>query len=133
MYPSLSFVFFLTLFCFVLFLIFLKSKGAMVKKEDLDDELLRKFAMISRGDLSPMSTLIGGIVAQEALKACSGKFHPTFQFFYFDSIESLGDEPAAFEDVQPSGSRYDGQIVVFGEKFQQKLEKVSRAVFFFLS
>jgi ubiquitin-activating enzyme E1 len=105
-----------------------QSKGAMVEKKDLDAKLLRKFAMISRGDLSPMSTLIGGIVAQEALKACSGKFHPTFQFFYFDSIESLGDEPVAFEDVQPSGSRYDGQVVVFGEKFQQKLEKLNAFV-----
>ena len=103
-----------------------QSKGAF-QKQELDDKLLRKFAMISRGDLSPMSTFIGGIVAQEALKACSGKFHPIFQFFYFDSIESLGDEPV-FEDVQPSGSRYDGQVVVFGEKFQQKLEQLNAFV-----
>ena len=102
------------------------SKGAF-QKQDLDEELLRKFAMISSGDLSPMSTFIGGIVAQEALKACSGKFHPIFQFFYFDSIESLGESPV-FEDVQPSGSRYDGQIVVFGQKFQQKLEKLNAFV-----
>merc|ERR1711977_110972 len=77
------------------------SKGAF-QKQDLDEELLRKFAMISSGDLSPMSTFIGG-------------------------IEALGESPV-FEDVQPSGSRYDGQIVVFGQKFQQKLEKLNAFV-----
>ena len=97
------------------------------KIAELDTKLLRKFAMISRGDLSPMSTFIGGIVGQEALKACSGKFHPIFQFFYFDSIESLNVEPT-FEDVQPTGSRYDGQIMVFGQKFQQTLESVNAFV-----
>mmetsp|Transcript_6972 Transcript_6972/g.20372 ORF Transcript_6972/g.20372 Transcript_6972/m.20372 type:complete len:1034 (-) Transcript_6972:1236-4337(-) len=104
-----------------------QSKGGAFQKQELDEKLLRKFAAISSGDLSPMSTFIGGIVAQEALKACSGKFHPIFQFFYFDSIESLGEQ-AAFEDVQPTGSRYDGQIVVFGQKFQQKLERLNAFV-----
>eukprot|EP01018_Ginkgo_biloba_P028116 Gb_28000 [translate_table: standard] len=30
---------------------------------------------------------------KEVVKACSGKFHPLFQFFYFDSLESLLVDP----------------------------------------
>ena len=104
------------------------AKGSGFQKQDLDDKVLAKVAAIAAGDLSPMSTFIGGIVAQEALKACSGKFHPIFQFFYFDSIESLGEDMPEAEDCQPIGSRYDGQIVVFGRKFQEKLEKLNAFV-----
>ncbi len=34
-------------------------------------------------------SFIGGIVAQEVLKACSGKFTPIHQLFYFDALEAL--------------------------------------------
>ena len=103
-----------------------QSKGGF-QKQELDEEVLKVFAAVSSGDLSPMATFVGGIVAQEALKACSGKFHPIFQFFYFDSAESLMEVPSP-EDCQPTGSRYDGQIAVFGQKFQQKLEQLNAFV-----
>jgi ubiquitin-activating enzyme E1 len=40
---------------------------------------------------------------------------------YFDSLESLPDELPTEADAQPIGSRYDGQIAVFGKKFQDKI------------
>ena len=45
--------------------------------------------------------MFGGVVGQEVMKAASGKFHPLFQFFYFDSIESLPEEDLTPEDVAP--------------------------------
>jgi ubiquitin-activating enzyme E1 len=36
-----------------------------------------------------MVAVLGGFVAQEVLKACSGKFHPMEQYMYFDALESL--------------------------------------------
>ncbi len=36
-----------------------------------------------------MNGFLGGVVAQEALKACSGKFTPIKQWVYFDAIECL--------------------------------------------
>ena len=36
-----------------------------------------------------MVAVFGGWGAQEVLKAVSGKFGPTFQWLYFDSLESL--------------------------------------------
>lgn len=37
----------------------------------------------------------------QVVKAASGKFHPLHQWFYFDSIESLPDEPLSAEEVAP--------------------------------
>ncbi len=111
--------------------------------EEIDEDIIRKLAMFSRGDLSPMvrpprpvsySTAIltlvltlaqnaffGGITAQEVLKI-SGKFHPLFQWFYFDAVEALPSE-LNLADHAPVGSRYDNQIAVFGKSFQDKLEQ----------
>ncbi|MBA0609500.1 hypothetical protein Godav_021540, partial [Gossypium davidsonii] len=90
--------------------------------EDINPKLLRQFAFGSRAVLNPMAAMFGGIVGQEVVKACSGKFHPVFQFFYFDSVESLPTEPVDPSDFRPLNSRYDAQISVFGSKLQKKLE-----------
>ncbi|KAH0849534.1 hypothetical protein HID58_096311 [Brassica napus] len=99
-----------------------------LKVDNVDHKLLRHFAFGAKAVLNPMAAMFGGIVGQEVVKACSGKFHPLFQviflfsFFYFDSVESLPSEPLDSSDVAPRNSRYDAQISVFGAKFQQKLE-----------
>ncbi|XP_057442225.1 ubiquitin-activating enzyme E1 1-like [Lotus japonicus] len=90
--------------------------------EDVNPQLLRQFAFGARAVLNPMAAMFGGIVGQEVMKACSGKFHPLFQFFYFDSVESLPTEPLDPNDLKPINSRYDAQISVFGQKLQKKLE-----------
>lgn len=92
------------------------------KLDDLNPKLLRDFAYGARAVLNPMAAMFGGIVGQEVVKACSGKFHPLLQFFYFDSVESLPTEPLEPSDYKPLNSRYDAQISVFGAKFQKKLE-----------
>ncbi|KAH9673126.1 ubiquitin-activating enzyme E1 1 [Citrus sinensis] len=91
--------------------------------EEIDHKLLRHFAFGARAVLNPMAAMFGGIVGQEVVKACSGKFHPLLQFFYFDSVESLPSEPLDPRDLQPLNSRYDAQISVFGSKLQKKLEE----------
>ncbi|GMP49014.1 hypothetical protein CsSME_00016153 [Camellia sinensis var. sinensis] len=92
------------------------------KVEDINLKLLRHLAFGARAVLNPMAAMFGGIVGQEVMKACSGKFHPLFQFFYFDSVESLPTEPLEPSDLRPLNSRYDAQISVFGSKLQKKLE-----------
>ncbi|KAL4558393.1 hypothetical protein LXL04_036593 [Taraxacum kok-saghyz] len=93
------------------------------KLDDVNPKLLRDFAYGARAVLNPMAAMFGGIVGQEVVKACSGKFHPLYQFFYFDSIESLPTESPDPTDFAPLNSRYDAQISVFGAKFQKKLEE----------
>lgn len=91
---------------------------------DLDEKVLEELAFQATGDLSPINAVIGGFVAQEVLKACSGKFGPLFQHLYFDALEALPTIKPTAEDCQPSipASRYDGQIAVFGRAFQTKIE-----------
>lgn len=92
------------------------------RAEDINPKLLRHFAFGARAVINPMAAMFGGIVGQEVVKACSGKFHPLYQFFYFDSVESLPTEPLDSTEFKPINSRYDAQISVFGAKLQKKLE-----------
>nr|GAT53895.1 predicted protein [Mycena chlorophos] len=96
---------------------------ALAKKldADADEKIVTELAYQATGDIAPMAAVLGGFVAQEALKACSSKFHPMVQHMYFDSLESLPTELPTEADCQPIGSRYDGQIAVFGKNFQEKI------------
>lgn len=69
--------------------------------------------------MAPRSNLLWWL--QEVLKACSGKFTPIKQFFYFDAVEALPDTPLPPEEVAPLQCRYDGQIAVFGRTLQAAL------------
>lgn len=88
---------------------------------ELNEKVIEELAFQAQGDLAPINAVIGGFVAQETLKAVSGKFHPMVQHMYFDSLESLPTELPTEEDVAPTGTRYDGQIAVFGLKFQERI------------
>jgi ubiquitin-activating enzyme E1 len=71
--------------------------------------------------ISPMCAALGGIVGQEVLKACSGKFTPIPGFLYLDADECLPDELLPMEEVAPQNCRYDSQIAVFGKGAQEQL------------
>ena len=64
----------------------------------IDKKLIKELAYGAAGDLSPMVAVFGGLVAQEVLKACSGKFHPIQQYMYFDSLESLPSDISLTEE-----------------------------------
>jgi len=57
-----------------------------------------------------MQTVIGGITAQEAMKACSGKFMPIQQHMHFDALECLAEgelEEAAVKCVSHHKERVE--------------------------
>ncbi|KAF2083570.1 putative poly(A)+ RNA transport protein [Saccharata proteae CBS 121410] len=92
---------------------------------ELDPKLIKELAYQACGDLSPMAAVFGGLAAQEVLKSVSGKFHPIVQWMYFDSLESLPESCQRSEELcKPLGTRYDGQIAVFGKDYQQKLSNI---------
>lgn len=96
------------------------------KFDELDEEAVRNLSLVASGDLAPVNAFIGGLAAQEVVKACSGKFTPLRQWLYFDALECLPQEEGGVlsEDAcAPRDSRYDGQIAVFGSDFQNKLKK----------
>lgn len=95
-------------------------------KCDLDEDLLREISYGARGDLCPLAAVIGGISAQEVMKACTGKFSPLNQYLYFDALECLPEEKDTLTEAvcQEKENRYDGQTSVFGSEFQDKLMKL---------
>uniref|UniRef100_UPI00398E7F4A ubiquitin-like modifier-activating enzyme 1 isoform X2 n=1 Tax=Pristiophorus japonicus TaxID=55135 RepID=UPI00398E7F4A len=99
---------------------------SIIGEEPLDEDVVRKLAYVAAGNLSPINAFIGGIAAQEVMKACSGKFMPLNQWMYFDALECLAKENeeilSTAESCQPRGCRYDGQIAIFGAEFQEKLK-----------
>jgi ubiquitin-activating enzyme E1 len=103
----------------------------------IDENLVKMFSFLSRGNVCPLNAVIGGTAAQELMKACSGKFNPIYQWLYFDALECLPLDPNDYpkeEECQPTGSRYDSQIAIFGQQFQDKLANqkyflVSNALF----
>lgn len=103
------------------FLEYVKSSASDLGSEiEINNDLIEKFSFTCSGNLNPINSIIGGIVAQEVMKACSGKFHPIYQWLYFDAIECL-PENLTEKNVVLTDGRYDGQISVFGNDFQDKL------------
>ncbi|XP_046550808.1 ubiquitin-like modifier-activating enzyme 1 isoform X2 [Haliotis rubra] len=98
------------------------SKSA-AKVDEFDEKVVKEFAEECQGDLCPIAVMIGGVTAQEIMKACSGKFSPIFQYMYFDAIECLPKDTEILteEECKPRDTRYDGQRIVFGETFQNKI------------
>uniref|UniRef100_H2Z056 E1 ubiquitin-activating enzyme n=1 Tax=Ciona savignyi TaxID=51511 RepID=H2Z056_CIOSA len=94
------------------------------KQAELDEKLIRQFS----GSGQCLSHTGGhwrncGARSHEGNLACSGKFMPIKQYFYFDSLECLPEDGTVADSAsyQATGSRYDGQIAVFGKDFQKKL------------
>eukprot|EP00533_Pseudo-nitzschia_delicatissima_P000361 CAMPEP_0116082952 /NCGR_PEP_ID=MMETSP0327-20121206/3005_1 /TAXON_ID=44447 /ORGANISM="Pseudo-nitzschia delicatissima, Strain B596" /LENGTH=1052 /DNA_ID=CAMNT_0003573789 /DNA_START=54 /DNA_END=3212 /DNA_ORIENTATION=- len=87
------------------------------------ERIVLHLASGAKAVLSPMCAALGGIVGQEVLKACSGKFSPINGFFFLDADETLPEELLPVDEVAPQndGTRYDSQIACYGKEIQQKL------------
>ncbi|GAM28031.1 hypothetical protein SAMD00019534_112070 [Acytostelium subglobosum LB1] len=99
----------------------------LAKKYDVElkEKLIRQLAYGFQGDIVGLCAIIGGIAAQEVLKASSGKFHPICQMLYFDAIEALPSDDLPESEFQPIGSRYDGQIATLGITLHKKIESLN--------
>lgn len=98
---------------------------AEADRVDLDDagnqRVIRQLASGARSTLNPLAAIFGGIVGQEVIKSITGKFHPIFQWFYFDCVEALPAQDLPEAALQPVGSRYDSQVMIWGREFQDRL------------
>jgi ubiquitin-activating enzyme E1 len=90
--------------------------------EEVDVELAAKLAALSCGNLSPVCAMLGGLIAQEALKF-TGKFTPIQQWAYFDCLDVVPDPLPLDRGIR--NDRFDGQRIVFGEAVQQRLAALS--------
>ncbi len=105
-----------TKLCHRLFLNY-HNKDSLTDLSDEQKVIQEKFSKTCKGNCCPIQSIIGSIVAQEAMKAVSGKFTPIEQWLYFDEL-SLID----LEDLSTEPNRYYSQELIFGKTFQEKLK-----------
>jgi len=93
--------------------------------ESVSEQYARVFSMTAASELPPVVTFMGGVVCQEALKACSGKYTPVKQWMFYDTQESLPDkfeEMAEAEFVADADNKkYERVIGVVGRELYEKL------------
>jgi len=91
-------------------------------RDTSEEEILKKFVHGCSVIISPIASIIGGIVAMECAKAASRTGIPIQQWFHFDAIDTvIPGELLDSEEYQPQSHRYDNQIQLFGKTFQEKL------------
>ncbi|KAF9764851.1 Ubiquitin-activating enzyme E1 1 [Nosema granulosis] len=83
------------------------------------ETLIREFGRQSNTTLMPIVSIVGGFVAQEALKAISFKFNPVNQFLYFDALEVLHNVEEREEEKYEG--RYGSLLKIFGKENVEKL------------
>ncbi|CAB4019007.1 ubiquitin-like modifier-activating enzyme 6, partial [Paramuricea clavata] len=94
------------------------------KVDKVDKELFTTLSYSSRGLLPPLAAAVGGFVAQEVLKALTGKFTPLKQWLYLDATELAKETSDNTEMFLPKNDRYDSLRICIGETLFQKLKDV---------
>ena len=87
--------------------------------EEIFEKILLRLSLWARAEISPITSFLGGISAQEIIKY-TGKYKPIYQWIWFDfseTVENLG------EDINRNlkNDRYDDQIAIYGNKIQNRL------------
>jgi ubiquitin-activating enzyme E1 len=96
-----------------------KSTEGAWTLDEWSDEIFNNAARYSQASISPVASFFGGVVAQEIVKY-TGKYTPITQWFHMDFFKSL---PKTEVNREPTNTRYDDQILVFGREVQEKLHK----------
>lgn len=110
------------------------SKELISDDSVFDERLVRLISYTATGQVSPMNAFIGGVAAQEVIKACTGKFTPIHQWLMFDALECLPDfvydnmdgngvlkTPFSEKFQLDNNDRYASQSKLFGSELQSKL------------
>lgn len=103
-----------------------------LKELDLDEnqlQLAKKMCYTIRGDLLPISSIIGGIVSHETLKVLSHKYIPIDQWYYIDYLDLLNDsEINSHNDYTcmnyKTKTKYDGLVNIFGKRFLEIVQEI---------
>ena len=105
-----------------------KSKEKLFWLENLEDfedfdiifeKTLLRLSLWSRAEISPITSFLGGVSAQEIVKY-TGKYNPIHQWIWFDfseTVENIGQNI----NRELKNDRYDDQIAIYGNEIQEKL------------
>ena len=91
-----------------------------------DRRVIGQFFKQKDGQICPMNAVIGGVAAQEVLKAITGKFTPLKQWLYFDALECLPYQLTASpkQTLSTDSNRYVGQEMVIGRDLSNRLAQL---------
>uniref|UniRef100_A0A183U2Z3 ThiF domain-containing protein n=1 Tax=Toxocara canis TaxID=6265 RepID=A0A183U2Z3_TOXCA len=64
-------------------------KKELPKEGEVDEEFLKMFSYQASGNLVAIASVVGGIAAQEAMKAVTHHMTPLEQYLYIDCLEAL--------------------------------------------
>ena len=96
-------------------------KGLKEEITDFDklfEKTIKNLSLWSRIQISPISSFLGGLIAQEIVKY-TGKFIPLKQWFWNNFnwvVENLEKKKI---DRSLKGTRYDDQIAIFGNELKK--------------
>ncbi|EQB60567.1 ubiquitin-activating enzyme e1 [Vairimorpha apis BRL 01] len=96
---------------------FLKKYNNLYNHENF----IKSFGRLCNTSFVPLNSVVGGFVAQEAIKAVSYKFSPLLQYMYFDVYELL---PEFDFKNEINKSRYNSLELIFGTENVKKLHNL---------
>ena len=99
------------------------NKDWIKKIKLIDEKYLENIIRWCKCSISPICSFLGGIVSQEIVKI-TGKYNPISQWLYFDFFEKL-DKLDLNRIMKNQNSRYDDQVSIFGQNFQEKLSNLN--------
>ena len=91
--------------------------------DELFEKTIRDLSLWARAEISPITSFLGGIMAQEVVKF-TGKYVPIKQWLRCNFCEILEGLDSKI-DRTLKGNRYDDQIAIFGNEMQKKLENTN--------
>jgi len=95
----------------------LSSENNKFENLNLSDEIISKIVNAYDGFLTPMNSVIGGLVAHNIIVGVSNKYTPINQWLYYDCLKICNPEN---DDLKYSPI-YQNQVKVIGSKLQKKI------------
>lgn len=102
----------------------IQSQGDAPQSDSLSKDVLQLLSYTCQGNFVPLCASLGGIVAQEALKAITGKFTPLNQWLYLEALDVVPPGNPQPQLFQPRCDRYDALRICVGDTCLQKLQRL---------
>jgi ubiquitin-activating enzyme E1 len=88
---------------------------------DLNDPITKKILGAYDGQLVPLNSIIGGLVAHNVISGLSNKYQPINQWLYYDCLNICEPNHTNESNNKNDMKLYQNQIKVIGLELQQKL------------
>jgi len=88
-----------------------------------ENKFKSNFKSTLNGQFIPICSILGSYAAQEVIKAITGKYTPTTQWYYYHCYDMLPDDHDFSHSI--CGDRYDAMREIFGDNNMRKIRESS--------